>query len=530
MRTAADGEAFERTVVAGGDPLVGTVLDQRFRIDCQLAAGGFGAIYRATDMLSDAEVALKVLLPRLARDPMVVARFRREGQTLASLRDPHTIIAYELGEAPDGTLYIVMELLHGESLYTRFRREGPLPWRRVLHIAAGVCSSLAEAHGLGVVHRDLKPANIHLENRDGDADFVKVLDFGIAKIVQGNGPEDTQLTQAGQMIGTVDYMSPEQMVGGELTPASDVYTLGVVIYEMIAGRTPFADAQTATAILAAVLTRDAEPLSTHAPVPPVLDAILERCLARDAAGRYRDVGDLADALAEVAAARPSARVPRGGFDELALTTEATRIDVRATDSSEPVLDARGARRRLPERPTPPGAGKPPGAGTPPPRAAGAHHAVGSRNAIDVRGSARGSTPELEPPTTPAQARRAQVTPGPARRAQVTPAPPIAPGSGARRAQVTPAPPIAPGSGSRRAQVTPAPPIAPGSGPRRGQVTPPPPMAGPPPMPGPPPVRSAPYSAPSFELTAATSYDKMVRRIIWIVLVAVVTALIWLATR
>jgi serine/threonine protein kinase len=408
MRTAADGEAFERTLVTGGDPLVGTVLDRRFRIDCQLAAGGFGAIYRATDVLSDAEVALKVLLPRLARDPMVVARFRREGQTLASLRDPHTITAYELGEAPDGTLYIVMELLHGESLYTRFRREGPLPWRRVLHIAAGVCSSLAEAHGLGVVHRDLKPANIHLENRNGDGDFVKVLDFGIAKIVQGSGPEHTELTQAGQMIGTVDYMSPEQMVGGELTPASDIYTLGVVMYEMIAGRTPFADAQSATAILAAVLTRNAELLSTYAPVPPVLDDILARCLARDAAERYRDVSDLADALADVAAGRSGPRVPSREFDEPGLTTDATRIDVRATGSSDPVLDARGARRRLPERPTPPGAG------TPPPRAAGAHHAVGSRHAIDVRGAARGSTPDLELPTMPAPGRRAHTTPGPRR--------------------------------------------------------------------------------------------------------------------
>src|ERR1041384_6816030 len=118
MRTAADGEAFENTVVAGGDPLVGTVLDQRFRIDCQLAAGGFGAIYRATDLRSDAEVALKILHPQYALDPMVVERFRREGKTLSSLRDPHTITAYELGEAPDGTLYIVMELLGRESLYT----------------------------------------------------------------------------------------------------------------------------------------------------------------------------------------------------------------------------------------------------------------------------------------------------------------------------------------------------------------------------------------------------------------------------
>ena len=378
MRTAADGEACDRTVVEHRDPLLGTVFDQRFRIENQLAAGGFGAIYRATDVRSGARVALKVLLPKLARDPMVVARFRREGKTLASLRDPHTVTAYELGEAPDGTLYIVMELLQGESLYTRFRSQGPLPWRRVLHIAAGVCASLAEAHALGIVHRDLKPANIHLEPRDGDAEFVKVLDFGIAKIVQGNPGEHTQLTQAGQMIGTIDYMSPEQMVGGELTPASDIYTLGVVIYEMIAGRTPYPDAQTATAILAAVLTRTPDPLSTHARVPAALDAVLARCLEREPEDRYAHVGELADALAMIAVesaarATPAVLQPTG-FEPIA-TTEATRIDVRFNDSSEPVLDARGARRRLPEQMMPRPVARPatkPGSAAPPPT-----HAAGS---------------------------------------------------------------------------------------------------------------------------------------------------------
>src|SRR4051812_2369771 len=268
MRAATGGDANDRTRVERRDPLVGTTLDQRFRIDFQIATGGFGAIYRATDLRSDAEVALKVLHPRLASDPMVITRFRREGKMLASLRDPHTITAYEIGEAPDDTLYIVMELLHGETLYERFRSGGPMPWRRVLHIARGVCSSLAEAHALGIVHRDLKPANIHLETRDHDPDFVKVLDFGIAKIVHGGAEaERHDLTQAGQMIGTVDYMSPEQLVGGEMTPASDIYTLGVVSYEMIAGRTPFADAQAATAILAAVLTPAPPPPATPPPVP-----------------------------------------------------------------------------------------------------------------------------------------------------------------------------------------------------------------------------------------------------------------------
>jgi serine/threonine-protein kinase len=378
MPTTDIPEAYDRTVIDPRDPLLGTVLDQRFRIEHQLAAGGFGAIYRATDVRSDAAVALKVLHPHFARDPMVVARFRREGATLASLRDPHTITAYELGEAPDGTLYIVMELLHGESLYARFRSHGPMPWRRVLHIAAGVCSSLAEAHALGFVHRDLKPANIHLEFRDGDPDFVKVLDFGIAKIVQGSDLEHTQLTQAGQMIGTVVYMSPEQMVGGELTPASDIYTLGVVMYEMISGQTPFPDAQTATAVLAALLTRVPEPLSNHVRVPAMLDRVVARCLERDPQHRYLEVADLAEALDEVATrggrqtpavqVRPAqvhpVQVPVNEFAASALTAEATRINVRFTGSPQPVLDARGARRRLPDAPvagTPNPEWRPPGA-------------------------------------------------------------------------------------------------------------------------------------------------------------------------
>ena len=550
-------EGYDHTDIDQRDPLVGTVLDRRFRIDFQLAAGGFGAIYGATDELTEAQVALKVLLPQVASDPMVVARFRREGKTLASLRDPHTVTAYELGEAPDGTLYIVMELLHGESLYTRYRNDGAMPWRRVLHIAAGVCSSLAEAHALGVVHRDLKPANIHLETRDGDPDFVKVLDFGIAKIVQGSDVERTQLTQTGQMIGTVDYMSPEQMVGGELTPASDIYTLGVVIYEMIAGRTPFADAQTPTAILAAVLTRTPEPLSSFAQVPPALDRILARCLARDPQHRYTEIGDLAEALGSVATTGPvrwAPEIPTSGF-ETVHTTEATRIDVRFSASSQPVLDARGARRRLPEgldgRSAPP----PPAAQrhepTPPPRVA----------------------PGTPPPQTP-PAQAGPALPAPPMPARVTPVPrqptpavgTVAPGRALGSQQTIDVSELPP---SRSAHPTPPPgwppPVAGGPPPPGFVPTPLPGFAPPqPPPPQPPPplarlplapmtaefaapvpvdpaarrIRSFPiestvggqtYSAPSYDMIAATRYDKLVRRIIWIAVLIAISAAILIAT-
>ena len=290
----------ERTVIERRDPLIGTVLDRRFRIDFRLAAGGFGAIYRATHLQSNHEVALKVLHPDLAMDPRVIARFRREGATLANLRNPHTITAYELGEAPDGTLYIVMELLHGETLFDRLHMRGPLPWRMCVKIARAVCGSLAEAHSLGIIHRDLKPSNIHLERRGNDLDYVKVLDFGIAKILEGSGLDHSDLTHAGQMIGTFDYMAPEQLVGGQCTAATDIYTLGVVLYEAICGERPFGDVTSPTAMLAAVLTRMPPQLACRATVPLELDHVVMRCLAREPKDRYATVSDLARALDAVA--------------------------------------------------------------------------------------------------------------------------------------------------------------------------------------------------------------------------------------
>jgi len=504
MGTAAD---LERTVVQRLDPLVGSVLDGRFHIDFQLAAGGFGAIYRATDIRADAEIALKVLLPQLARDANVVERFRREGKMLASLRDPHTITAYELGEAPDGTLYIVMELLHGVSLYERFRAQGRLPWSRVLHIARGVCSSLAEAHTLGIVHRDLKPANIHLEVRGNDPDFVKVLDFGIAKIVHGNAQDRTELTQAGQMIGTVDYMSPEQMVGGEMTPQSDIYSLGILMYEMISGRTPFAEAQTPTAILAAVLTQAPPLLSTHVDVPPALDHILARCLEREPVARFGEITELSDALVAVAAAagdgdtcparwrghdRASTEVPTvptSGFEEVVLTDAATRIDVRVTDSSEPVLDARGPRGwREPRRAQPPP--------VPPPR--------NPARAIQARGSDHGLDGRGMPPAV------------------------SAPEWGRGSIDARPAPGPRPALDSRGSQPM-----------LEGAAVPPPPQAA---IPHPyapgapygyfqPHAEATPPAVPSYDRLAARRRDVMLRRIIWwLALFVVSTVVTLLATR
>ncbi|HSD88139.1 MAG TPA: serine/threonine-protein kinase, partial [Kofleriaceae bacterium] len=287
----ADNES--KTAIAFVDPLVGTIFDKRFRIEQRIAQGGFGAIYRATHVKSGHPIALKVLLPALAQDLGVVARFRREGDTLTALRNPHTISAYQLGQAADRTLFIVMELLHGESLFEHYQSNGPLEWKRMTRIARQVCESLAEAHELGIIHRDLKPTNIHLEEHDGDPDFVKVLDFGIAKILRGSeGFDASDITNAGTMIGTLDYMSPEQMVGGAVTGQTDIYTLGIVMYEMMAGTRPFPEAETAAAALAAMLKTTPQALFLRAPVPEELSRIVMRCLDRETSKRYRNVGEL----------------------------------------------------------------------------------------------------------------------------------------------------------------------------------------------------------------------------------------------
>ncbi len=291
---------LDRTKVELLDPLIGEVVAGRYRIELRIAVGGFGAIYRALDLRSDRDIALKLLHPRLANDPAVIARFRREGAALRALKNPHTVTALDVGETADGMLYIAMELLEGESLYDHYKKRGPLPWKRMVQIARAVCDALAEAHDLGIVHRDLKPANIHLELRGGGG-FVKVLDFGIAKIVQGGALDNADLTHAGQMIGTFDYMPPEQMVGGECTGKSDIFTLGIVMYEMITGQLPFGAAPTASAQLAALVTKTPRPPSSLAEVPPELDRVIQRCLARKPEDRYADVGELVEDLDRVLA-------------------------------------------------------------------------------------------------------------------------------------------------------------------------------------------------------------------------------------
>jgi serine/threonine protein kinase len=317
------GIAKSRTK-SSDDIYLNEVLNNRFKVESKIGEGGFGAVYRGVQLATGRKVALKLLHPEMTKDENLVARFRREGMVLCNLRDAHTITTYDFDQTPNGTLYIAMELLEGKSLHQLFHEEAPLHWKRVFKILTEMCSSLAEAHAQGIVHRDLKPENIYLETRSGNPEFVKILDFGIAKVMRGEtiDPQSPQLTATGQTLGTLEYMSPEQLMGKPLDGRSDVYALGVLAYEMITGRLPFPDAKGPAGLITAQLKQTPVPPSqanAKATLPKAADRAILKCLEKDKNSRYPDVSALAAALQEVMAEQSSElaalkqmQIPAGG--------------------------------------------------------------------------------------------------------------------------------------------------------------------------------------------------------------------------
>jgi eukaryotic-like serine/threonine-protein kinase len=288
----------------GDEIYLNQVLNNRFKIESKIGEGGFGAVYRGVQLATGRKVALKLLHPEMTKDENLVARFRREGMVLCNLRDAHTITTYDFDQTPDGTLYIAMELLEGKSLHQVFHEQAPLEWKRIFKILTEMCSSLAEAHSQGIVHRDLKPENVYLETRPGNPEFVKILDFGIAKVMRGDSidPASPQLTATGQTLGTLEYMSPEQLMGKQLDGRSDVYALGVVAYEMITGRLPFPDAKGPAGLITAQLKQTPVPPSQANPkatLPPAADRVILKALEKDKNNRHADVSAMAIALQEV---------------------------------------------------------------------------------------------------------------------------------------------------------------------------------------------------------------------------------------
>jgi eukaryotic-like serine/threonine-protein kinase len=285
----------------GDEIYLNQVLNNRFKVESKIGEGGFGAVYRGTQLATGRKVALKLLHPEMTKDENLVARFRREGMVLCNLRDAHTITTYDFDQTPDGTLYIAMELLEGKSLHQVFHEQAPLEWKRIFKILIEMCSSLAEAHAQGIVHRDLKPENVYLETRPGNPEFVKILDFGIAKVMRGDSidPQSPQLTATGQTLGTLEYMSPEQLMGKQLDGRSDVYALGVVAYETITGRLPFPDAKGPAGLITAQLKQTPLPPSQANPkanLPPAADRAILKALEKDKNNRHADVTAMAAAL------------------------------------------------------------------------------------------------------------------------------------------------------------------------------------------------------------------------------------------
>jgi len=276
----------------GSDPLIGAIIGGRFRVVSVLGEGGMGRVYTAEQQMGTTarKVAVKTLLSEYARDPKVIERFMRECEIVSQLEHPNTINVIDYGRTDAGDLYIAMDLLVGVSL-EKALESGPIGPERVDKILSQVCGSLQEAHDKGIVHRDLKPANIHLTKRAGEEDYVKVLDFGIAKRDEKHSKVESKLTQQGTVLGTPPYMSPEQFKGQELDMRSDIYSLGVMAYEMLTGRLPF-DADTPWAWATQHMTAQPFPFETvplGGQVPAKMKGAVMRALSKDKNQRQQTV-------------------------------------------------------------------------------------------------------------------------------------------------------------------------------------------------------------------------------------------------
>ncbi|MEY4576120.1 MAG: hypothetical protein RL701_823, partial [Pseudomonadota bacterium] len=278
------------------DPYLGTVLGQQYRIESRLGQGGMGTVYKAVQLSVDRGVAVKVIAGDAERNPELVARFKREAQAMAQLRHPNTVRLLDFGVTEQSRMYMVMEWLRGRDLETHLSQDGPFELTAALHVVRQVTQSLSEAHARDIIHRDLKPGNIFLAELEGGDTVVKVMDFGVAGF-KHNG-QHTAITMQGEVLGTAAYMSPEQAKGESVDGRADLYSLGVILFEMLTGRPPFM-ANTAVSLLLLHVSEPPPRVFDVCPKAPELgcvQSLLDRLLAKDPADRPQSA---AEVIAEI---------------------------------------------------------------------------------------------------------------------------------------------------------------------------------------------------------------------------------------
>ncbi|MGH7575311.1 MAG: serine/threonine-protein kinase [Longimicrobiales bacterium] len=340
-------ETGSRDAAAGW---VGQVLAGRYRIVELLGAGAMGAVYVGEHLRIGRRDAIKVLRTSMARDPEAMARFTRGARNLSAIRHPNVCTIYDFGDTPDGLQFLAMELVDGETLKDVLDREGRLELNRAAGIALQIADALGAAHGAGIVHRDLKPGNVMLARNADGSDAVKVVDFDIAK-----GPaeaEGEEVTRLGFVVGTPEYMSPEQLTGEVIDGRSDIYSLGILLFRMVAGASPFHASSTQELMVQRLTTlpKRLDEVPPGATFPPALQRVLDRALARDVHDRQASAAELASELSAVTGAT-AALGP--GVDSIDHARARSRDDVRAREAVPPTVTARAPGARPPVEPVQP---------------------------------------------------------------------------------------------------------------------------------------------------------------------------------
>ncbi|MBZ0236209.1 MAG: protein kinase, partial [Deltaproteobacteria bacterium] len=301
VRERVDGEASgatarpDRRITASNQAWLGKLVDGRYRVIEVVGRGGMGVVYKVEHVRMGKIAAMKVLHRDLADDAEVVSRFEREATAVSRLQHPNTVQVFDFGTA-SGALYLVMEHVRGQDLAHIVDRDGPLPFARAAPLLVQILGALAEAHELGIVHRDLKPENIIITRTTGGRDFAKVLDFGLAKVIEPG--RDPDLSDHGQIVGTPYFMAPEQIRGEDIDARTDLYALGALMYRVLTGEYPHV-AKSAVGVLTKHLTAEVEAPSTRARsqgVAPDVDDIVLRAMAKDPAERFQNATAMVAAI------------------------------------------------------------------------------------------------------------------------------------------------------------------------------------------------------------------------------------------